>query len=102
MDLKNIKIFYRLILERITDFEEQRSLFSFMQTHLLKLADVSYTKKKGRLSKYDREILSHAPLWNKQEIRSQLMRMGELEIYAKQRDLKIYEKIRRYCLEYGG
>ena len=91
---KKFAEFYRELVEKRVDFDTYRSTFSFMQTHLLKLGDPSYTQKKSRLSQYDREILARSKDWSKDEVCLQLRRMGEWEICAKRRDPFLLVRLR--------
>ena len=94
LSLKNFKEFYSILVEKKADFNTYRSLFAFMQTHLLKLGEPSYIEKKARLSQYDRGILSYAKNWSTDEIRIQLRRMGDWEIRAKRRDPFLFPLLR--------
>ena len=84
--------FLKIISESNMDFASLCSLFSFMQRHLLRLLDPSYVKHKSRPSKYDREIVNHAKLWQPTELCRQMKLFGKLEIAAKKRSgfLKAY------------
>lgn len=86
--------FYEKLLEIENDFDDLRSLFSFMQSHLIKVLDISYAAQKARPSKYDREIFNHARLWDKIELQKDIRRFGELEIMAKQRNDYLFPTIR--------
>ena len=91
---KKFKEFYGTLVKKRIHFDLYRSVFAFMQTHLLKLGDPTYGEKKSRLSRYDRGILAHSKNWSKEEIRIQLRRMGEWEICAKRKDPFLVPRLR--------
>ena len=95
LSLKKFKEFYGALVEKRVDFDTYRSIFSFMQTHLLKLGEPGYAEKKSRLSRYDRNILSRSKNWSEDEIGIQLRCMGEWEILAKKRDPFLHSILRR-------
>ena len=96
LSLKKFKEFYETLVEKRFDFDTYRSIFSFMQTHLLKLGEPEYAKKKSRLSQYDRNILLHSKNWSEDEVDTQLKHMGEWEILAKKRSSFLYTRLRCY------
>ena len=53
---KKMKEFYQILLDVEPDFDALRSLFYFLQTHMLKIADPSYINEKNRPTKYDNQI----------------------------------------------
>lgn len=77
--------FYKSLLNVSSDFESMRFFFNFMQGHTLKMIDPSYMRTKDRLSKYDRQIESHAKLWQRDDLKSALRDFAEFEILAKSR-----------------
>ncbi|PIK16469.1 hypothetical protein [Halobacteriovorax sp. JY17] len=89
--------FFGMVSSKEIDFEQLRSLFNFMQGHLFKMMDTSYCDGKSRLSKYDREILSHAKAWTTDELQRESHLFGELEIDAKSKSALLKNKLR---LEY--
>jgi len=96
---KNNTAFYKKILSVELDFDAMRSLFSFMQSHLFRLLDPSYVEGKARMSRYDKEILSHSKLWDKVDLMDKMNMFGELEIDAKSKSADLKNKIRRIFLE---
>ncbi len=76
--------FYEEILPFSSDLETMRSLGSFMQSHLLKVLDPSYTEKKNRLTKYDQEVLAHNRRWKPRELMLAIRFFGNLEQMAKE------------------
>ncbi len=75
-------------------FEQLRTFFSFMAGHLYKMFDPSYSSKKGRLTKYDQEILALSKRWDKEELQEKIRQFSELEVLAKSKDSSIFQKIR--------
>ncbi len=86
LSLKKFQLFYQMILDREYTYDQYRSLFSFLQGHLLKIADPSYTEKKKRLNQYDKNILQWSKAWSRIEIRNVLVKLAEFEIQAKSKD----------------
>lgn len=70
---KNFNEFWKLVIGRTSSRSDLEMLFNFLVSHLEKLLDPSFIKKKkGRLTKYDTSIEVHAKSWNKNEL-SQLI-----------------------------
>ena len=86
--------FYKAITKTELDFDQLRSLFYFMQNHLFKLMDTSYTDSKSKLSKYDREVLSQAKIWNGSELQKEMHIFGELELEAKSKNPLLKNRLR--------
>ncbi|OUR96329.1 hypothetical protein A9Q84_08210 [Halobacteriovorax marinus] len=89
--------FFNLLSSKELDFEQMRFLFNFMQGHLFKMMDTSYCDGKARLSKYDKEILSHSKAWGRDELQVELHLFGELEVEAKSKNPLLKNRLR---LEY--
>ncbi|HLE10475.1 MAG: hypothetical protein A2504_16180 [Bdellovibrionales bacterium RIFOXYD12_FULL_39_22] len=64
--------FYQKIIDGGLDEEQVKTLFAFMQGHLIRLSDPSYLEKKSSLSKYDREISQMSQQWTAQEVAKDL------------------------------
>lgn len=81
---------WRQFFERLLDVEHEPSrliqVFSFLQGHLLRLADPTYLDGKARLSQYDKEIQTLAKVWKPKEVRETLRRLQAWEIAAKRKD----------------
>lgn len=90
--------FYKELEKLNLDFDEQIGFYNFLQSHLFKLMDVSYIEKKARPSKYDKEIQSHAQLWERSELQKVIRNFSKLEIQAKKKNPYIKEQIREYLL----
>lgn len=89
---------WRPFLERMLDVEHDSTrliqVFSFLQGHLLRLADTSYLKDKARLSQYDKEIQTLAKIWRPRDVRETLRRLQSWEIAAKTKDPMLQTKLR--------
>lgn len=98
---KKIQLFYKK-LQNITDFNDLRQVFMFLQSHLLKVLDPSYTEGKPRLTKYDKEILSQAKIWKKEDLNKALNYFSKLEIMAKQKEPYLFHYIQKDNLRFIG
>ncbi|MDA9793208.1 hypothetical protein N9B72_01360 [Bacteriovoracaceae bacterium] len=90
--------FYEQVIEIGEDYNLLRSVFSFLQGHLIKIADPSYTEKKARLSKYDKEILASSRLWKQHELTAVVRKFSEYELLAKQKNAYLLQDLKRDCL----
>lgn len=91
--------FYEEILPFVDDNETMRSLSSFLQSHLLKVLDPTYTEKKNRLSKYDQEILAHNKRWKPRELMQVIRFFGNVEQMAKEGSPLLSQTIRAKYFE---
>lgn len=91
---RNLRGFYSEIL-KIDDYGQLRSIFSFLQGHMIKVYDPSYMQAKKKLSKYDREIQSYGNKWSDDQIKRSLLYLSELELSSKKRDPFLKEKLQR-------
>lgn len=82
---KQFSKFYEELLPFANDEELIRSLSSFLQSHLLKILDPSYTEAKNRLSKYDQEIVAHSKRWRARELMMSIRFFAGLEKLSKER-----------------
>ncbi len=92
---KKKKELYHELLSNEQSFDEFRQLFSFFQGHLVKLRDPSYTQKKKRISKYDKEILSLSSKWSPEQIKEMIILFGNWEILSKKKDEHLTQLIRQ-------
>ncbi|HAZ12081.1 MAG: hypothetical protein A2X86_06480 [Bdellovibrionales bacterium GWA2_49_15] len=88
---KHMDQFYGKLVNYDGDFED---FFRFMEGHLLKLYDPSYAQKKGRPSKYDKEIIDHSRFWKRQDILENLLFFGDLWIRTKGHDPSVLDSLR--------
>ncbi len=86
--------FFDRLLSVERDDDRYRQVFSFLQGHLLRLADPSYLKDKARLSNYDKEIQALGKIWRPAEVREMLRRFQSWEISAKAKDPMLLTKLR--------
>ncbi|MBL7665912.1 MAG: hypothetical protein JNM93_12325 [Bacteriovoracaceae bacterium] len=92
---KHFSTFYEQLLNSEMDYDELRSFFAFMQSHLVKLADPSYLEKKNRASKYDKEILTLSKNWKRPELIHLMNEFSRLEIMCKQKNVQLKHELRR-------
>jgi DNA polymerase III delta subunit len=95
---KDFKSFYEKLSVIENDYDSMRSLFSFMQGHLIKMADHSYIEKKARPSKYDKEIEACAKLWQEDELSHSLRKFSKWEVLAKQKSANLISEMKRHTL----
>ena len=88
-------LFFQEILKKEDlDFDWFRSVFSFMQSHLVKVLSPDDLRKKSKLSQYDQAILEMSEQWSRQNIILYLQFFSECEILAKSSDLQLVNKLR--------
>lgn len=92
------KSFFKSLVEIELDFDALRTLFGFMQGHLIKILDPTYIQKKARPSKYDKEIEMHSALWKKAELSEEIHLFSTLELMAKERNVLLKNRIREIYL----
>lgn len=94
---------WELVFEKLLihghDFDGLRQIFTFLQGHLIKIADPSYIRKKTRASKYDKNIESQSALWKTQEVRTELSFLASCEILAKSKSNTLVDKLRLRLLK---
>ena len=86
--------FYEKVVILEGDFEKMRFFFNFMQSHLIKLADVAYLNQKPRLTQYDKDLQSTSKLWKNQELISEVERFNRWEVQCKKKDQHLWHEIR--------
>lgn len=96
---KKFRQFYSVLAQREFEYDELRSFFSFMKTHIQKLIDPSYSKKGRSPSKYDKEMMSKSSQWNKEELLPLLVQFSDFEVRAKRKDPLLTPEIRRKYYE---
>ncbi len=90
--------FYEKLVLLEGDFEKMRSLFLFMQSHLVKLADTSYLAQKPRLNQYDKDLQNSAKLWKSEDIIREIQRFNDWEIRSKKKDQFLWADLRQVYL----
>lgn len=91
---KKFKYFYDKVLY-LESSDDMRSVFRFMQSHLLKVLDPSFTEKKSKLTKYDRQIMSQSSAWQKKSLEKAIVYFSELELLAKTKNPLIKARLQR-------
>ncbi len=75
-------------------FDQLRSFFFFMSSHLFKIYDPKYLEAKNKLSKYDQEILAYSKKWKQDELLGAIRHFSELELKGKAKDHDLLQAIR--------
>lgn len=91
---KKMKDFYSLLVELDPDYDDLRSLFYFLQTHMIKVADPSFIYDKKRKTKYDDQILGQSKLWRADELKYALNFLKNIEMQSKIKNPFIKEELR--------
>jgi DNA polymerase III delta subunit len=92
---KKLKLFYKKLIEGHEQGHELISVFYFLQSHLLKIYDLSYLDGKSKLTKYDKQIMAQSKLWSKNDLARAITYLGDLLILAKRKDFFFDDKIKR-------
>ncbi len=95
---KKERDFFKTLNHGEQDFEKMRDIFRFLQSHFIKLADVSFLKNKSRLTSYDKELQTSASLWSEREIFAVIKTLNDLEILAKKRSSELWWKLQKELL----
>lgn len=90
---KKFSDFYERIILLEGNFEKMRSLFNFMQSHLVKMMDTSYLSQKNRLTQYDKEIQGSSKLWTSDQLSIEVERFNKWEILSKKKDNLLWSEI---------
>lgn len=96
---KKLKVFYSKMLESISDGNEIIGLLYFLQSHLIKMYDLSYLDKKSKLSKYDKKVMAHSKLWKKNDIVRAINYLAELLILSKKKTPALDQKFKQGFLK---
>lgn len=88
-----VDFFDRLILLE-GDFEKMRGFFNFMQSHLIKMADLSYLATKNRLTQYDKDLQSTSKLWKNTDLMREIDRFNEWELKCKKKHHLLWSELR--------
>ena len=92
---KKIRAFYDKLIHLDADLNDLRSIFYFLQSHMLKVYDTSYLDSKKTLTKYDKQILSQSKLWKPAELEKVIAYFAKLELGAKRKDTFLIDEVRR-------
>ena len=96
---KKMVQFFEKILELNLEFDRMRFFFGFMQSHLVKIADISYLQGKARLSNYDKDIQSAAKIWKQDDLFKWIECFNQWEILAKRKDDSLHTHIKQSYLQ---
>jgi len=100
---KQSKEFYKKLLDIDPDFNTLRGLFYFIQSHMIKVSDPSYIRKKKKESKYDKQVMSQSKMWKTGDIEKALDYLKYLELEAKKKNPLLKDMLRNAyyrCLSY--
>jgi hypothetical protein len=86
--------FFQKVIQLQGDFDKMRSLFMFMQSHLIKVMDPSYLSQKPRLTSYDKDIQSTSRLWKDHEILDALSEFNRWEILSKKKESFLWVELK--------
>lgn len=86
--------FYGKLIIFQQDFDKLRSLFGFLQGHLVKMLDTSYLSQKARLTSYDKDLQSTSRLWKPEELLSEIERFNRWELMCKKKDSLLWHEIK--------
>lgn len=92
--------FFSELQPLLGQYESLRSLFSFLQSHLLKIADPSYLEQKKTKTRYDEKIQRAASLWKFQEIEAWMQKLGDWEIEAKSKNSRLNLSLKAAYLKF--
>jgi hypothetical protein len=98
---KRLEFFYRVI-QLQGDFDKMRSLFNFMQSHLIKVMDPSYLNQKLRPSSYDKDIQGTAKLWKPKELLAAIEEFNRWEILSKSKNSMLWTELKESYLRALG
>ncbi len=96
---KSMKKFYEKMISLTNEGIELFSVLYFLQSHFIKMYDLSYMDSKKRLTKYDKQIIAHSKIWTKPQIVRGLNYLGELLIQSKQKDILFEQKLKSGLLK---
>ena len=95
---RNFQEFYATLVNRDYSFDEMRQAFLFLQSHVVKLLDSSYVKRKSRPSQYDRQIVAHGKKWQTAELVELLQQLARFELASKEKDSSLKNQLRLHYL----
>ncbi len=97
---KRFKEFYQKFIPIVERQSNVIPFLYFMQSHLLKIYDPAAIESKSKHTKYDRQILAQANMWNKADLAKAIAYFSDLLIQVKSRDTFCEYKIKRDYLKY--
>lgn len=99
---KKFEQFFDLLLESEIDYDRYRQIFSFLQSHLIKLADPSYLQSKTRLTNYDKEIQSLSKMWTMDKIVKSTRQLHDWEMACKRKDPNLAVELKKTAINIQG
>ncbi|MBT4792177.1 MAG: hypothetical protein HON90_11445 [Halobacteriovoraceae bacterium] len=96
---RNFKQFYNKMLESVTHGNEVIGALYFLQSHFMKMYDLSNLDQKSRLTKYDKQLISHSKLWSKDELMRVLDYLDSLILMSKKKDFLFEQKMKHDLLK---
>ncbi len=94
--------FYHKVIQLQGDFDKMRSLFNFMQSHLIKVMDPSYLNQNPRPSSYDKDIQSTSKLWKPNELLAAIEEFNHWEILSKSKKSLLWTELNQAYLRALG
>lgn len=92
--------FYGKLVALQGDFEKMRSLFNFLQSHLIKMMDTSYLAQKPRLTQYDKDLQNASKLWKPAELISAVEAFNRWEMMCKKKETHLWHEMKEASLMY--
>jgi hypothetical protein len=94
--------FFHKVIQLQGDFDKMRSLFMFMQSHLIKVMDPAYLAQKPRLTSYDKDIQSTSKLWKSHELLESISEFNHWEILSKRKESLLWSELKHAYLRSHG
>lgn len=91
---KKMSFFYKKVIHLLESGQDLSSLLYLIQSHFIKLYDLSFLESKNKLSKYDRGLQSQSRIWNKCDIEKVMNYIGELIILSKTNNGQLEQKLK--------
>lgn len=91
--------FFQKLKDLEPGFDELRSLFYFLQTHMLKIASTDHIYKKSKQSKYDQQILEQSKMWKINEIQLSVDFLKNIEFLAKTKNPLVFNDLKSSFLK---
>ncbi len=96
---KQSKLFFKKLKEIDPEYDELRSLFYFLQTHMLKIGSTDHIYKKSKQSKYDKQIIEQSKIWKEKEIELGLKFLKGIEFMAKTKNDLLFNDLKSSYLK---
>lgn len=99
LGFKKMNEFYKQLISLSVSFDELRSLFYFLQTHMLKVASTDQIYKKSKLTKYDKQIIEQSKIWSDKELKLVINFLKRTEFKAKLKNSLIINDLKSSFLK---